>query len=399
MDLKSGEPFWRIKNGPPVPRPRLGESTEADLCIVGAGITGALIAHAAIQEGWSCALLDRREAGCGSTVASTALLQYEIDTPLVDLAEKIGEPAALQAYRACEASIDRAEAICRDLNRGDFSRRDSVCFASSEGDLPALRHEFEFRRRHGFDVEWLSPGEIGRRWDWRAPGAILSRAAQMDAYQMTQALLDEVVRAGSRVFTRTAVTAIEEQGSRCRVMTAEGPTVSCRHAVVAAGYECLDLLKSAPEIDLNSTYALVSLPLTTDAGWPDGCLLWETARPYIYARRTSDGRGILGGADAPFRDAASRDRLLPSKTKELASRWNELFPRIPLEVATAWTGTFAETKDGLPYLGFPRDQPRTFFALCYGGNGIMSSLIAGEMLVAALRGDSHPCAPIFRFDR
>jgi glycine/D-amino acid oxidase-like deaminating enzyme len=128
-------------------------------------------------------------------------------------------------------------------------------------------------------------------------------------------------------------------------------------------------------------------------------MLWESARPYAYARTTPDGRGILGGEDIRFRNPAARDALIPQKQALLEKRWKELFPRIPLDVASTWTGTFAETQDGLPFIGTPDDQPCLFFALCYGGNGIVFSAIAADMLTAVLHDKTHPCRSIFRFGR
>lgn len=90
MDLKSGYPFWIVKNGLLNNYPALRENIQCDVLVVGAGITGALIGWHLQQDGLDVCVIDRREAGWGSTAASTALLQYEIDTELQDLAERHG---------------------------------------------------------------------------------------------------------------------------------------------------------------------------------------------------------------------------------------------------------------------------------------------------------------------
>jgi ribulose 1,5-bisphosphate synthetase/thiazole synthase len=89
-DLHSGEAVWQAY---PVVRAdggNLARSRRADIVIVGAGITGALIAQALTAAGLSTLNIDRRWPARGSTAAGTALLQYEVDTPLVHLAERIG---------------------------------------------------------------------------------------------------------------------------------------------------------------------------------------------------------------------------------------------------------------------------------------------------------------------
>ena len=90
MDLKSGYPFWAVKNGLMHAYPALREDLACDVAVIGGGITGALMADELVRHGHGVVVLEQRDIGCGSTAASTALLQYEIDTHLVDLAERHG---------------------------------------------------------------------------------------------------------------------------------------------------------------------------------------------------------------------------------------------------------------------------------------------------------------------
>jgi glycine/D-amino acid oxidase-like deaminating enzyme len=76
------------------------------------------------------------------------------------------------------------------------------------------------------------------------------------------------------------------------------------------------------------------------------------------------------------------------------------FPRIEMEIAYGWAGTFGETEDSLPYLGVhPAGDPRLFFALGYGANGMPFSGIAAEILSAAVAGEPHRYQSTFAFDR
>ena len=62
----------------------LAGNITTDVAIIGAGISGALAAYALRNDGLSIAVFERRHPGMGSTAASTAFLQYEIDTPLAN---------------------------------------------------------------------------------------------------------------------------------------------------------------------------------------------------------------------------------------------------------------------------------------------------------------------------
>ena len=114
MDTKSGYPWWTVSNGLIDDFNALRTDTQCEVAVIGAGITGSLLAHALSEAGMDVLVLDRREAGWGSTAASTALLQYEIDTPLTELIEKYGDTAA-RAYQACDEAIDRIAGIANDL--------------------------------------------------------------------------------------------------------------------------------------------------------------------------------------------------------------------------------------------------------------------------------------------
>jgi glycine/D-amino acid oxidase-like deaminating enzyme len=76
-----------------------------------------------------------------------------------------------------------------------------------------------------------------------------------------------------------------------------------------------------------------------------------------------------------------------------------MFPAIELEVAYRWAGTFGETKDGLPYIGQIRQMPRCHFALGFGGNGVVYSAVASEIIRDALLERPNANARLFRFDR
>ena len=104
MDLKSNEPFWLIKNGIINSYPSLHEDIECDVLIIGGGITGSLLAHQAIEDGYDTVLLDKREIANGSSSATTSMLQYEIDIPLYQLIELIGKDNAVRSYQACSDS-------------------------------------------------------------------------------------------------------------------------------------------------------------------------------------------------------------------------------------------------------------------------------------------------------
>lgn len=105
MDLHSGLPYWIVRNSLLDYFHPLEDDLSTDIVIVGSGITGALMAHELCRAGIECCVIDKRSIATGSSAASTALLQYEIDVPLCRMAKIIREENAATAYHACLQSI------------------------------------------------------------------------------------------------------------------------------------------------------------------------------------------------------------------------------------------------------------------------------------------------------
>jgi glycine/D-amino acid oxidase-like deaminating enzyme len=400
MKLKSGCMFWPAMDGAAEAHPPLERDLTREVVVVGGGISGALAAYFLARAGVGVALVDRREACHGSTAASTGLLQYEIDTPLVQLARKIGAENAAAAYRRCVRALEEMGPLVADLDDdADLTPRRSLCLASRAADAAALREEWQARRRCAIAVEYLDEGAIRERFSFSAPAALYSQAAmEVDPFRLARALLRRAAALGAEVYSHTDIVAYAPDDSGVTLLCRRGMRLRARRVVVATGYEAPELIGPS-WARLKSTYALASAPLARFDGWCERCLSWETARPYFYLRSTPDGRAMMGGADEDFADPPRRDRLIEDKARQLAQRFERMFPAIALTPVCCWAGTFAQTRDGLPYIGGCGRFPNGYFALGYGGNGITFSLIAAEIIRDLYTGRANPAAHLFRFDR
>ena len=401
MDLKSGYPFWAVKNGLMSPFPRLDRDLRCDVAIVGGGITGALIAHELAMHGHDVALVEQRDIGWGSTAASTALLQYEIDTHMVDLAKDYGEADAALAYRACAEAIPLVQALAREVRDVDFAPMESLYYASRRRDVSGMREEFELRRKHRFEVSWLERDALRDGYGIDAPAAILSAlGARVDPYRLAHKLLARLQREGAAIHDRTAIADLRATSRQVELRTADGLSIKADHVVMAAGYASQQWLDRRYARN-RSSYAFISDPVDAGALGPlADTMVWESARPYLYLRTTGDGRLLVGGEDDAVDIPARRDRRVEAKARTLQKKVHRLFPDLDLVPAFSWAGTFAETGDGLPFFGaHPQHGPRVLFAMAYGGNGITYSAIGAGLLRSLIERRKHPLAALFDFSR
>lgn len=401
MDLKSGYPFWAVKNGLMYAFPQLDTDLSCDVVVMGAGITGALIADELAGHGHDVVVVDQRDVCWGSTSASTALLQYEIDTHAIDLAKRYDEGSALLAYQSSLRAISEIGELSQEVGDVDFATCDSLYYASNCTDLSSLAEEFAWRKQHSFPVRWLSRAALKDEYGLKAPAAILSSvAARVDPYRLASRLLERIQRQGARVFDRTEVTSITANERSVQLTTDSGMLIKAKQAVVASGYESQNWLQQRVARNLSS-YAYISDPVDpAQLRWLENTMLWESSRPYIYLRTTGDGRLLVGGEDDDRDIPARRDRMVDRKAATLQRKVARLFPHMNAKPAFAWAGTFAETSDGLPLFGHhPQHGPRVLFALAYGGNGITYSMLGAGLLRAQIEGRPHPLTGLFAFAR
>ncbi|RYG43001.1 MAG: FAD-binding oxidoreductase, partial [Chitinophagaceae bacterium] len=222
--------------------------------------------------------------------------------------------------------------------------------------------------------------------------------AEADAYRITHLLLAACIKMGATVIDNTEVLDILHKKNGVELTTSTGCTVKAKKLVIACGYESQRYIPKQVQ-QLQTTFAIVSEPHKTKDFWYKNALIWETRKPYLYLRTTDDNRILLGGKDVQGSDPDRRNHLLPRKTKDLEKSFCDLFPSLSFKTDFEWAGTFASTKDGLPYIGSIPERPHTYFALGFGGNGITFSMIAATMIREMLEKKKNADSDIFSFNR
>lgn len=381
-------------------RPRVTQDFRCEILVVGAGITGSLVAEHLASKGHHVCIIDRERPGCGSTAASTAMLQWEIDRPLGELTNLYGFERAANVYRrslaAVSGLIELAEG--RRLICG-IRPRHSLYLAAGETGARELLAEHALRKKAGLPGDFLDHRTLLAEFGFEREGAILSPgSADADPLLLSQALLDAASMQGAQLFDGEAVT-YDNAGQAVTVDLEDGHVIEAKHVVLATGYVMPDFVTS----DLHkvaSSWAIATPPQAPDALWRDGVLLWEASTDYHYTRTTLQNRIIMGGEDDDkIVEPDARDALMPQKATTLLQKLNVLWPAADPVAEFVWSGAFGTTTDGLPLIGSVPGHPRIYAAYGYGGNGITFSYLASRMIAAAIAGNKQSWFEDFAIDR
>lgn len=397
-DLRTGRSLWADSPGLGVPVRPLKASVAVDVAIVGAGISGAFMAHELVRD-HSVVVLDRRPPLMGSTIASTALLQWEIDLPLTALADRIGMAKARRAYARSRSAVEALKRIVAEEGiRCGLRDRDTLYLAGDEYGHRALEAEAAARAEMGLDSQYVGPVELRDRFGIERTGAILSKgSASGDPARLAAALLRRAAAQGGRIHSPVEVTQAVSDPEGVTLLTDAGHAVRAKQVVFCCGYEFPKGVPT-PGAKVISTWALATKARTPCPRWLRDTLVWEASDPYLYFRMGGDGRLIVGGEDEAKPDAHADQAKLKRKCAVIAAKLKRLLPEIEFEIDYAWAGAFGESSTGLPQIAPVPDMDHAWAVMGFGGNGITYSVIASQVVGAAIRGRPDADADLYRPD-
>ena len=394
-NLRTGHPVWRAYPQPRITATPLLRDTSCDVLVMGAGISGAMVAEELTDAGLDVIMIDRRGPMKGSTAASTALVQYELDVPFIHLSQKIGVEKALRCWRRSKIAVDgiaaKLRSNCYDCG---YTDKASLYLAGTTLDGDELQEEMELRRHIGLWCDYLPNKDLQERYGFSRKGGALrcQGSLAINPLAFTACFLRASLKRGMRLHVPVTLQRVEPFKTHVNAYTAGGPVISAQHVVLTGGYELIEQVVNRRH-KVFSTYAFATKP--QGRKWAQLPFMWEAADPYLYIRPTDDGRIICGGEDDPFSDEAARDALLDAKTIVLQRKLQKLFPDIDVTADYSWCGSFGSSSTGLPAIGPVAGLHNCYAVMAFGGNGITFSRIGAEIIRGCITGRPDPDAALF----
>lgn len=397
-DLRKAEPLWADTPRHTVRTQTRLSAHDVDVLIVGAGISGALMANALIGHNLRILMVDRRKPISGSSMASTAMIQHEIDVPLHRLNRAIGAGEAARIWQRSAKAVEHLASLVDALQIScQFERKNTLYLSGSSYGARALKAEVKARKDAELEATLLTATDLRTRFAIDRTAAIETRvSASANPAQLTSGLLRHAIANDIPIVENIEITDIREIGERNAVATSDGRIITATHVVFCTGYEFLNAVANRNHT-IVSTWALATRPRHPRPEWLDDYLVWEGADPYLYFRSTRDGRIIVGGEDEKSDNAFQDPAKLKTKSERLRQKLSELIGIRIGEPDYRWAAAFGVTAQGLPMIGHVPGMQKTFAAMGYGGNGITFSQIAAEIISSSILGHADPDAGLFGF--
>jgi glycine/D-amino acid oxidase-like deaminating enzyme len=341
-------PYWLDNADAPAPRAPLAGAVEAELVVVGGGLTGLWAALQAAEQGRRVVLLEGERIAFGASGRNggfcSASLTHGIENGLarwpgeMDLLERMGR----ENLDAIRATVERHAIDCGWEDSG------TLAVATAPHQVGWLAQGAAAMRRFGWEAEVLDAEAVRAQVD--SPtylGAVFAprESALVDPARLCWGLARAAESAGVSVFEASPVTALRADGAGVRAETASG-SVRARHALLATSAFPPLVRAIRRYVVAVYDYVLVTEPLSPaqrDAiGWRARQGISDMGNLFHYYRQTHDDRILWGGYDAIYdfggRVTPERDQR-PATFALLAEHFFATFPQLEgLRFTHRWGG-------------------------------------------------------------
>ncbi len=384
--------YWLAAH-PRAALPPLEGRHEAEFAVVGAGFTGLWTAlHLkALDPAADVAVVEQGLAAHGASGRNAGILGETIDHGHAQAIAHFGRAEALQLAGLGRSNV--AEMLAFLAARGiecDFERTGQLHVALSEAHVEGLRAALAAARELGITRLRLLSREETRaevHCELYQGGLFNPDGGILDPVKLVHGLQREAQRLGVRVFERSEVTSLENDGAGVVVRTAQGQ-LHARRAILGTSAYTHHLLprlrfRFLPLYD----YILVSEPLSDSQraaiGWKSGAAVSDMRAFFKYARLTKDGRVLWGTSEAKYYAGNRVDESCDHSVThyaELRASFVQHFPALrELAFPYAWGGAICATTRFTPFFGAARGG-RVVYGLGYTGHGLGTTHLAGKIL-------------------
>lgn len=377
---------------------------DVEVAVIGSGYTGLNCAIALARDyGMQPVVLEAHGTAYGCSTRNGGQAQFSAGRlKRSQWIERWGLDTARALHAEMLDAFDYWRGLIRD-NEIDCAPQEGGHFyiAHKAAAMPGLEREAALlRSSFGYDARMLSRDEVHERVIrdheahgamWEVDGTGIHAAKLAFGYQRVARAL------GAKVHTDSPVDAWVYRNGVHHLRTPGGTVRARKVAVATAAYAPRGLHGRLRDrllpIMSNSIVTRVLTPSELDAlGAKTGSPLTDTRTLRHYYRLLPDNRLQIGSRAAITGRDAGNPKHLAGLREGLARK----FPALRgIDLDYSWWGWVDVSHDMMPRITGLPDLPGAFYALGYGGNGVMYSAQAGRRMAQLVAGDKVPALPIF----
>jgi len=360
--------------------PKLLGKIEAEVVVIGGGLTGLLSAYELSRQGKNVVLVEKDEIGSGATKFTTAFLTGIIDTDYSAVIKTLGLEKSKLIAQSHREAIDYIESIIeREKIEYEFKRCSNYIFSREAKEIEHLKSEAEILRSVGFDAILNTKNDLG--FDSLAYIEVKNEA-RFHPMKILRELGEIITKNGGKIFEHTEALKVEKG----KVVTTGGE-ISAPWIISATYGPFMKPLGLHIKKAYYTSYVLeLKMP---KLGLKEG-IYQDTENPYHYFRveKSDKVSVILGGGD--HRSDIHMDES--KKYHGLETYARELFKGMDFEIVRKWKGPIIESIDGLPYIGRYKDM---LYATAFSGNGMTYAAISGMIFSDIIAGQKNEWQHIY----
>lgn len=394
-----GECIFTRTNKVPKQYNYLTEDIEAEVVIVGGGVTGSILGYYFSKSNIKTVILEKARVGHGSTSITTSLLQYELDSNAMELKAYTEFENIIKSYKLGLKALDEIDNFINEFrNNCEYKKVDSLLYTAKDLEKKEIEEEYKIRKDAGLDVSFVEEKDNPYSFNLKSGLISIAGGSQLDPYKFTHSLLKEGTKNGLRVYENSEVVKVDYKEKYVEIETIYGHKVKGNIVIVATGFNT-ELFTSRQFGTKTTTFNIATKPIEGLEDKYKNIVIRDNEDPYNYIRTTEDNRIIIGGEDINFNPDIMNEELCNKSYEKLEQRVKNLFPQYKIEVDYRYCGAFASTKDNLGFIGKDPNNKKLWYGLGYGANGILFAVLGGIMLSKLYLGEVDDGLSLFKVNR
>ncbi len=378
--------FWS-GTAPASTYPKLSGTIEADVVIVGGGITGLTAAQLLSAAGKRVVVLEALTIGLGTTAHSTGNLHTLVDDYLFKIQKKWGDEVLRGVVSSRQKTTDFIERTISELAiECGFARRNHYLFATEDSQFETMDKERDAAVTAGLEALITEdlPLHFGKRRALK-----IGNQAQFHPLLYVQGVARSIASANCRIFENSKV--IEIDADEKLVTTAEGSVRA--EFIIEATHTPKGIHRVHTETAAYREYGIAGK--LRDDRYPVG-IFWSLEE-ISHSIRSYEADGV-------------RYLIVIGEMHKVGQHHNdedyygkvEAFARSHYDIESIdyrWSGQHYKPDDALPFIGRSMTAKNRFIATGFGTSGLIYGPLSARIIADEILGNENAWANLYRSNR